>query len=283
MRDDFAIFVLSNNRAKELTTVDYLIKCGYTGKYYILLDDEDGQIDLYKERFGEDKVIIFNKESVRDKFDIMDNFEGNKVPTFARNALADIAKDMGLTYFSQMEDDHQRFVQRYTKDGKWLRTAYVTDLDSIIDEVLHFLDISGAVTVCFSQYGDLIGGVRSSVFKKKISRKAMNSFFTRVDRAFEFKGRFNDDVNSYIDNGKVGKLMFTISDISLWTAPTQVNSGGITDLYKKYGTYVKSWYSVMLRPDCVKISEMGESHKRIHHLINWETCVPKIVSGRYKK
>ena len=64
---------------------------------------------------------------------------------------------------------------------------------------------------------------------------------------------------------------------------TQANAGGITEAYLQYGTYVKSFYSVMLCPSCVKISEMGQSHKRIHHLIDWEVAVPKIVSSKFKK
>ncbi len=54
-------------------------------------------------------------------------------------------------------------------------------------------------------------------------------------------------------------------------------------MYIEYGTYVKSFFSVMVAPSCVKIGIMGSSHKRVHHLIAWENCTPKIVSDRFKK
>lgn len=54
-------------------------------------------------------------------------------------------------------------------------------------------------------------------------------------------------------------------------------------MYKSTGTYVKSFYSVMLAPSCVKVAMMGQSHQRIHHSINWEHCCPKIISDRFRK
>ena len=41
MRNDFVVFILSHGRANSLVTVDSLNRCGYTGKWYIILDDED--------------------------------------------------------------------------------------------------------------------------------------------------------------------------------------------------------------------------------------------------
>jgi hypothetical protein len=63
---------------------------------------------------------------------------------------------------------------------------------------------------------------------------------------------------------------------------TQQNKGGNTEMYKELGTYVKSFYSVVCNPSSVKIAEMGCDHKRIHHLVEWEQAVPKIISDRFK-
>ena len=54
----------------------------------------------------------------------------------------------------------------------------------------------------------------------------------------------------------------------------------MTDVYLDYGTYVKSFFSVMYNPSSVKISHIGK-HKRIHHQINWNNAVPKIISEDY--
>ena len=156
-------------------------------------------------------------------------------------------------------------------------------MDSVIDTVLEFLETSGAHTVAFSQIGDFIGGIGSRVYKARLSRKAMNSFFCKTDRKFDFVGRINEDVNTYVSLGSKGYLLFTIADMSLNQLGSQANSGGMTDLYLNLGTYVKSFYTIIGNPSCVKIADMGCNHKRIHHLISWENAVPKIISDKFRK
>ena len=284
MRNDFAVFILSHGRADRVVTVDALKTCGYTGKWYILIDNEDSQADLYYKNFGKENVIMFDKAAMDGKFDIMDNFDmGRKVPTFARNALPQIAKDLGYTYFLELEDDYELFSARTkTKDGQHLCQFYVRDLDSIIDLMIEFLDLSGAWTVTFAQDGDFLGGVNGNVYKKGIYRKAMQTFFCRTDRPWQFLGRMNDDVNSYVEWGRKGNLFMTVTALSVHQPETQKNSGGITETYQSLGTYMKSFYTVMLNPSCVKIAEMGQSHRRIHHSIDWKYAVPVIISDRFR-
>lgn len=48
MRDDFCVFILTHGRANNVITMDTLKKCGYTGKCYIVIDNEDDQEAEYK-------------------------------------------------------------------------------------------------------------------------------------------------------------------------------------------------------------------------------------------
>lgn len=284
MRNDFAILILSHGRPSNIKTIHSLEKAGYTGKYYIIVDDEDATLSEYKRIFGEDKVVVFSKDYAATKFDIMDNFEGRGVPTFARNVLHEIGAKLGLTYFLELEDDYTGFYHRY-QDGNHLRAKQVKNFDKVVDIFLDFLDTSGAKTVAFVQGGDLLGGWDRTIWKTRCIRKAMNCFFCRVDRPFICDGRFNDDVNSYVKYGNIGDLYLSCVDICMVQPNTQSQSGGITTAYKKYGTYVKSFYSVMLRPDSVKIQGLNGTggNNRIHHIIDWDTAVPKIISSKYKK
>lgn len=92
----------------------------------------------------------------------------------------------------------------------------------------------------------------------------------------------NDDVNTYVTLSHQGKVFFTLGDVSVLQEPTQQNSGGLTDMYKENGTYMKSFYTVMMCPSAVKISSMGITHPRIHHKINWNHCAPKILRQEWK-
>ena len=281
---NFAVFILTHGRPDKVITYNTLRQSGYTGKIYLICDDEDKTLSEYQSKY-KDQVIVFNKQAYQDKFDIMDNFEGNKVIVYARNACYDIAKKLGLYYFFEYEDDYTQFMYRFVEKDA-LKYKPVKNLDKILDVMIQCLNETHVSTIAFAQGGDFIGGAGS--FKNNtFKRKAMNSFVFKVNENHQddtiFIGRMNDDVNTYLTQGKIGKLFFQVSNIQLNQLATQSNLGGNTEAYKAYGTYVKSFYSVIAAPNCCKISLMGTTNKRIHHRINWNNAVPKILDEKIKK
>lgn len=52
MRNDFAVLILSHGRADRVYTIPTLRKGGYTGKIYIVVDNEDEQQDEYMGRIA---------------------------------------------------------------------------------------------------------------------------------------------------------------------------------------------------------------------------------------
>jgi len=280
----YAVFILTHGRPDNVKTYKTLRNNGYTGDIYLICDDEDKTLDQYKKKYSEE-VIVFSKSNYEGKFDKMDNFGGNKVIVYARNACYDIARSLGLDYFFEYEDDYTGFYFRKF-DGPMLRAIKINQLDKILDSMIECLDKTGSGTIAFSQAGDHIGGA-STFHTIHLKRKAMNSFVFRVNKDPKddpiFIGRMNDDVNLYLSKGKIGKLFFQTGDVSLVQLATQSNSGGNTEAYKDFGTYVKSFYSVMIAPDCCKVALMGTSNRRMHHKIKWVNAVPKIISQQYKK
>ena len=111
----------------------------------------------------------------------------------------------------------------------------------------------------------------------------MNTFFCSIDRPFKFIGRINEDVNTYTNYQSKGNVFFSIPFIQIDQLQTQSNEGGMTDVYLSSGTYIKSFYTVIFSPSCCKISLMGRTNKRLHHRINWDNAVPKIINEKYKK
>ena len=283
MRDDFAILILTHGRPDNIKTLSSLKRAGYTGKYYIVIDNEDEKANEYYNLYG-DKVIMFDKQAISDNpnYDKFDNNNNKKVIYFARNAAMEIAKDLGLKYYMQFDDDYKDFMFRFEKDGT-LKYLPIENIDKVINLLIDFLNNTKALSVCMSQGGDHLGGVNGGIWKTKLKRKAMNSFLVDVDRSFKFYGRINEDVNTYTMLGNRGELFFTIADIQLNQAQTQTNAGGMTDIYLDSGTYVKSFYSVICSPQAVKISMMGDTQMRIHHKVYWNYCVPKIINEKYKK
>lgn len=280
MANNFAVLILTHGRADRVFTVNSLRKSGYTGDIYFVLDNQDDQEQEYRKRYG-DKVIVFDKQAERENTDTIQNAKVFNCVVYARNAAFRIAKELGLKYFLVLDDDYKSFDWRWA-DGKVLRSKKILHFDDICDAFIKFLQQSGAHTVALAQAGDFIGGVKST-WKKGILRKAMNAFFFDVDKVFDYSGLTNEDVNAYVRHGQVGKLFFTITGATVVQTVTQTNAGGLTDIYLEQGTYVKSFYSVICRPDCVKVGEMGSKHKRIHHKIKWDYAVPQILNECHRK
>lgn len=278
--DDFAVFILTHGRPDRIHTLDTLEKQGYTGDWYLIIDNEDKMADEYYKNYG-DKVIMFDKLAVSLTFDTADLSEERRAIVYARNACFQIAKELGIKYFVEFDDDYTSFNLRYPK-GKGLASPRLENLDEIFEMMLDFLEDTQALTVCFSQGGDHMGGLDGR-WKKGLLRKVMNSFFCRTDRPFQFLGRVNEDVNTYTYLGSKGELMLTTTDLMLVQLQTQSNKGGMTDLYLDSGTYLKSFYTVMYMPSAVEIREMGTANRRLHHHVRWNNCVPMILNERYKK
>jgi len=275
MIKDFCAFILTHGRPDNVITYDTLLRHGYTGPVYIVIDNEDKTADRYRKRFG-DKVVVFDKLSVSKTFDEADNFSDRRAIVYARNACFDIAKELGYKYFIQLDDDYTSFLHRYI-DG----SAQIKNINVIFRCFIDFLINSRIHSVAFAQGGDFIGGVDEKT--PRVKRKAMNSFFCSTDKPFQFAGRINEDVNTYTYKASIGYLFLSIMNVQLNQVQTQSNKGGMTDIYLDRGTYIKSFYTILFSPSCVSIKTMGRTVRRLHHSIKWENAVPKIIDQKYKK
>lgn len=282
MNDGFAALILTHGRPDKVHTFRTLRRSGYTGPIYLVVDDEDPTLPQYRERYG-DAVIVFSKREVAGSFDDGDNFPGRRGVVYARNACFELARSVGCRYFIQLDDDYTGLYFRFGPDqeyGAWRAEC----LDEILEAFLEYFEAIPALSICFSQGGDHIGGAQGS-FGEEITarRKAMNTFICDVERPFPFFGRINEDTSSYVELGRRGELFFTIPSVQVNQKQTQQNPGGLTELYLDAGTYVKSFYSVMYAPSCVKVADMGETERRIHHKIDWTATAVYIVHEKHRK
>jgi hypothetical protein len=285
MRNDFCIFILSNRRPDNVKTLDTLQKSGYTGKWFIVIDDEDPTSQQYKKNFG-DRVLVFSKAKIAETTDSCDTSKDRRTPLWARNACWDLAKQVKCRFFCQLDDDYNWFGYRRVAKREADRPARysnfkVESLSTVFDGMVELLEKTPSVSsIAFSQGGDYNV---SSKTARRVLRKAMNSFFCDTQRSFKFIGKFNDDVNTYIAHGATGKLFLTYCPIQLTQAVTQQNPGGITESYKENGTYVKSFYTVMISPSSTWIALMGRRNPRLHHTHDWNKVCPKILHEKYRR
>lgn len=282
MRDDFAVFILTHGRPDKVKTYKMLKKQGYTGKIYLVIDDEDKNGGQYLKRFG-NEVIQFSKSDYDEIFDVGDNFEGRRGVIYARNASFKIASDLGLKYFLQLDDDYSSIVYKFDGDLEY-KEKRAKNLDFVFSCMIDFHESTKMKTVAFLQNGDFIGGKKSNNgASPRTVRKVMNAFFCCVEKPFTFNGRINEDVNLYTQSQRAGDAFLSISNVSVIQTVTQSNPGGMTELYLDQGTYVKSFYSVMYCPSAVIVKDMGDNHRRLHHAVSFNACAPKIIEERHRR
>lgn len=277
MRDDVCVFIISHNRAGDVATADSLDRYNYTGDWYIVIDDED-DVGPYTDEYDEETVIYLENEGALPETDRGDNFEKHDTPLYTRNQLWDLADDLGYEYFLVLDDDYTNIQYRFDEAFEY-NPEVTRDFDAYIEPAVEFLESAEIDTLCIAQGGDFIGGDESQMAQAvQTKRKAMNSFLCKTDRPFKFRGTMNDDVNTYLRAAQYGKLFLTANVMSIEQGSTQQNEGGITDLYRAEGTYMKSFYTILYAPSCTSLTKLaGRSAERIHHSISWHNAVPKIV------
>jgi hypothetical protein len=286
MTKSFCVFIISHGRPDKVVTIRTLEKCGYTGPLFIVCDNEDKTLEQYRKNYGTDKVLVFDKLHYASLVDSCDNFQNRRTTTHARNACFDLAKERGFEFFLVLDDDYMSFCFTHDSSGKFKHSP-IKNLDKVVAVFPEWMETDDRIlSVCFLQGGDLIGGGKNTAIANNLfpfqKRKAMNSFFCKTSRRFWFFSRLNEDVNTYFSGGMRGALFFSIPDIKLNQAQTQATAGGMSEAYLASGTYVKSFYTVMLHPAFANVT-FQRSVGRLHHGINWNNAVPKILDDVHKK
>ena len=280
MKNKFCIFILTYGRPKNQQTLNTLKRLKVTAPIYLVCSDDDKTLNEYKTIYG-DMVVVFNKEqAVKEcKIDLITNIDDKKAIIFARCYAFKIEEKLGLKYFIQLDDDYSGFYVADFKNKKW--SSKKLNLQAIFQNCIDFY-AKNKILLGFSlsQGGDFIGGIEAK--KQRIKRKAMNSFFCDTERPLNFKGLINEDVNFYVDDGAKFGITMQVHNIKLNQQETQKNKGGMSNIYLDNGTFLKSFYSVIVAPSAVKINLMGDKQKRLHHKINYNAICPKILREEFK-
>lgn len=280
--NNFVVFIITHERPNDVITFETLKKQGYTGKIYLIIDNTDKKCDDYYAKFGDENVIVFDKNKIAKTTDHGDNFWNLRTTTHARNACFEIAEQLGYEYFLVLDDDYTAFDYRLFIEKAIVKP--VKCLDLLFSELLKYYKSINAVSICIAQGGDFIGGLDNGKELYRFSkRKAMNTWFCSTKRKFKFISRLNEDVNTYLTLGNTDSLFLTIPYCSITQKQTQGTKGGMTEAYLDGGTYIKTFYTVMYCPSFVKAKMMNSKNKRIHHSMNWNNAVPCIIDEKYKK
>lgn len=277
MRKNFACIVISHGRP-ECSMVKVLRECGYTGKIYIVVDDEDKTLPDYVERYGAD-VHVFHKE---ENFDTGDLGGSKSIATFARNECRKVAVKNNLSYYFMLDDDLKSLSYRYN-DNWHLRGIKARELDRLFEGICTYFDETPVQCIGFGNAVDYIGGV-PTFESGNANRTVMNDYFLRTENIFSWSGRYSEDLIADVMCSRKGQAWFRFTPVmnqfDVWMPKkNQEYTGGCISSYKREGSFKMRFYEVMFYPDCVKLRESGDGYD---WTLTTGNAYPKIMSGRYK-
>ena len=275
--NDFAIFITSHNSPYVCYSYVALNDAGYTGTKYIVIDDNDPKFSDY---IRMPNMLVFHKQDYVDKLDIGMSKVNPQLAAvlYARAAVEDFAKELGLKYFIVMDDDIHGFRYRYLKGNK-LCSKPVENFDWLIYNYIEFMNETNSICLSFANDGSFIGG--ASAIGKILERRSCHTIFLRdTTKEFEWKFAVNEDYVSSLLYANKGVLMFTLPFVQRNISGMNDREEGMHELYKSTTEFQRAFYNVIACPWTCTVSEY-KGHNVVR--TNKNTAYPKIISDKYRR
>lgn len=283
------IFILSHNSPDKCITLDTIKKYNYSGRWYIVIDDEDKYLASYKEKYGAN-LIIFNKEYFKRISDSGLSFEKTVgCALFARVAINYLAKELKLDTYSVCDDDITgiKFVE-LLHNTQQLKTHDIPNLSAVLNKITEYMIDCNIPCLSFATQNLFMGGYRGLTdLKSDRLRKVSNWFIFNTKRIkFDpFLSMYEDFVYG-LQEGKCGQFVFSLPNIKMLTAPqhsmqnnNQSDIEGNAELYSKIKEYDRCFMPILAFPNCCFIKNFS------NHLViscKYENAFPKIISSKFK-
>ena len=274
---NIAVFICTHGRPDEQYTLCALRHAGYTGRIYLVVDDEDDTVvGLYK--YG-CEIKQFCKQHYIDTVDIGRSDAKRKAILYAKCACEDFAKELDLDAFVIADDDITDFRYRYEEDGKLL-TQYVTkNMDKIFEAYMQFI-LDG--NICMTSFGTnqmFMGGSISDERKGEF-RIPYNFLFRNTSIPFSWVSEMNEDtISVLVEHGN--KYTIQLPFIKLEMKELMAGAkGGMTEFYNQMTTGTRIGTILMYSPSNVKYISTA---KKITHAIKRDNAFPKLISSHVKK
>ena len=281
MTEKFAIFITTHGRADNQITLNTFKELGYTGDWYLVLDNTDDQIDAYIENYGSEHIIVFDKFYFIEHTDVCQSVPQPKAVVFARNAVEFIAPTLGYQYFMIVDDDVTNLRLRYPQDGS-LKSARLTScIDQILECVVQYMASTEIACATFGFTNTYRGGVASVEKFTSRNRMCAELFIRNGAIPVNWRANFVEDLITSIDVGIRGDVCLQFIPIQLELCMNEgALPGGMSDAYNETGRFKFYSMPAIIYPNCVSVEFDGTKWRTRTQA---EHSVPKIISSRYRK
>lgn len=278
----FAVFILSHKRADRVQTFSALRTAGYTGTIYVVVDDEDPQLDTYKSLYDKE-LIIFAKSDFMFKVDTIIVTNQKSSPIYARCFIEHKAKELKLDAFMMIDDDMPTFRYRWIDGDKVRSLSMKQGMDDVLNLYAQYIIDHDIATTSFVHTMFYIGGTQG-LDKRITEQRELNGVFIRNTKFdVDWVGIIRHDMIANLLTSKRGYIWWALPFVVFETLPMNevgVNEGGMKATYDMLDHYRRSFLGVIASPSNCKI---GCANGRIKIACDWNKACSKIISGRYKK
>ena len=273
----YATFIISYKRPTNQKTLDYILSAGYSGTWYIVVDDRDPTIEEYKALYA-DHILVFSKEEMLKITDNPIYPPELNFAVYARNACEQFANKLGLDSFIVLDDDIKSFSLRYDEDGFLRNRKLVNNITEIFENILLYM-LEANVSCASSGYQNIYwGGVEKFTERdlKDSLRLPIEAYFRNNSFKVNWVNLMGEDLVSGVKYGREGQVWLMLPFLQVVMPPCLklTEEGGHTDTYRKYSDIGLNVFFKIWQPNAFTVFLKGDQWC---HSVRKDYAVPKIV------
>lgn len=281
MINKFAIFIITHGRPTNQRTLYLLRTIGYTGDYYLVLDDEDETLQQYYALYDNSKILVFSKEKYCKLTDTGFVTPFKKFAVFARNAVEDFAQSLNYEFFAIFDDDITNFRIRYDNLGKLKSHSCAGIFDEILDTCINFMRSTHISCTAFGSTNMYRAGIDCLYTNSDRVRLCNCAFIRNCNIRVFWRLNFVEDLITSLDYNRNGDVWLQLLPIQVeFGASEGVVLGGNSSGYNDFGKYNLNFMPTIVYPDC---NLCTYHHNSFHTTLLTQYSMPKIISSLYKK
>lgn len=277
---NFNMYIPSYERAGSALTVDMLERFGCKN-WYLAVDPS--QYQKYKAVYGMERIIV--RDPSFRQTSMLDMVSSIKSPDYMHgtagiyNFLLAFSRSMGESHYWTIDDDMLGLAMKAKKGDESMKPGEVYDKDNyyrcsnIKEEYgFKFKDFMNSIEELTKKVRnpgfvglEKFGIVFSLPVMWKLGTRVYSFYLSSNKTQINHLGQHNNDVVTSLELSKHGFVNMLFEGISYNSGATQAG-GGLTEVYKRFGTLDKSKVLARAQPNYAKISE---TYSRIHHKVDY--------------
>lgn len=276
------IYIMSKGRP-ECSTAKTLKDLKYPGEWFIVCGDNDETVPEYIERWGKERIIVFDWRLYAEKCELLDNFGLEDLPSGAvpaRNAIKDISAQREERRHWQFDDDFSCFKICDNNTKKMVKVEDGHVLERALYAIAAFADKCNLANAGF----DTASFARWNTAKQTTLQVFCAHNLPSGEDFIPWRGRVGDDIINLCDTFRRGCFEIAFRFLTYTYVTSGTKKGGNTDLYNGDGSLVvkRVSYEVLVAPTVARFvwDPLSNTYRPRNA---YSSIIPKIIREEYSR